>query len=543
MTAPLARAREDIVFGLLACVALTLGVTVGVMVVPLYDMHLFDRVLTSRSLHTLVALSVICLVGMLLYAVLSAIRGVILAGVAERVLRRLHGPVIEAGMRHAVGGDGKVAARALSDLQEIRLFFSGAAAAAPLDLMLSPVLIAVLFLMHPGLGWFALAAAVALLGWAVATDALARPRMAAAQARMGAALADAGALLRDPVLAEGFGMAPAIAARWQRGQGRGLAALAAAIRHGEGIGAASRLTRMLMQGGMIAFAALLALRGEATPGVLVGANLMLALLLMPLDQVTAHWRAVAATRLAWQRLAALLAAAPTRNEAPVAPGAAGIALREVVFRPPGSSRAVLDRVSLEVAPGEIVALLGPNAAGKSSLARIAAGVLEPTGGTAEAAGTTAAAAAESGRIGYLPQRPQLLDATVGDTIARFRSASPGDVVAAARAAGLHEVIGRLPQGYATPIGPLDPLLSGGQKQRLALARALFGDCPVLVLDEPDAGLDHEGEAAMAAAIAAARGRGAAVLVITHRRALLAVADRILRIADGRIVPMTAEEAP
>jgi ATP-binding cassette subfamily C protein len=543
MTAPLARAREDIVFGLLACVALTLGVTVGVMVVPLYDMHLFDRVLTSRSLHTLVALSVICLVGMLLYAVLSAIRGVILAGVAERVLRRLHGPVIEAGMRHAVGGDGKVAARALSDLQEIRLFFSGAAAAAPLDLMLSPVLIAVLFLMHPGLGWFALAAAVALLGWAVATDALARPRMAAAQARMGAALADAGALLRDPVLAEGFGMAPAIAARWQRGQGRGLAALAAAIRRGEGIGAASRLTRMLMQGGMIAFAALLALRGEATPGVLVGANLMLALLLMPLDQVTAHWRAVAATRLAWQRLAGLLAAAPARTEAPAAPGAAGIALRDVVFVPPGGSRAVLDRVSLEVAPGEIVALLGPNAAGKSSLARIAAGVLEPTGGTAEAAGTTAAAAAESGRIGYLPQRPQLLDATVGDTIARFRPASPEEIVAAARAAGLHEVIGRLPQGYGTRIGPLDPLLSGGQKQRLALARALFGDCPVLVLDEPDAGLDHEGEAAMAVAIAAARARGAAVLVITHRRALLAVADRILRIAEGRIVPMTAEEAP
>jgi ATP-binding cassette subfamily C protein len=542
MTSPLARAREEIIVGFGACLALTLGVTVGVMVVPLYDMHVFDRVLTSRSLHTLVALSVICLTGMLLFAVLSAIRGVILAGVAERVLRRLHGPVIEAGMRHAVGGDGKVAARALSDLQEIRLFFSGGAASAPLDLLLSPVLIAVLFLMHPGLGWLALAAAIALLGWAVATDALARPRMAAAQARMGAVLADTGALMRDPVLADGFGMAPAIAARWRHGQGRGLEALAGAIRRGEGIGAVAKLTRTLMQGGMIAFAALLALRGEATPGVLVGANLMLALLLMPLDQVTAHWRAVAATRLAWQRIASLLAATPRPDCVPAPERSEGISLREVVFHPPGSSRAVLDRVSIEIAPGEVVALVGRNAAGKSSLARIAAGVIAPTSGAAEVAGMVATDAAASGLVGYLPQRPQLLEATVGDTVARFVPATPERIVAASRAAGLHEVIGRLPHGYATPIGPLDPLLSGGQKQRLALARALFGDCLALVLDEPDAGLDHEGEAAMAQAIAAARARGAAVLVITHRRALLAVADRILRIAHGTIVPLESEEA-
>jgi ATP-binding cassette subfamily C protein len=511
------------------------------MVVPLYDMHVFDRVLASRSLHTLVALSVICLAGMLIYAVLAAIRGVILAGVAERVLRRLHGPVIEAGMHHAVGGDGKPAARALSDLQEIRLFFSGGAAAAPLDLMLSPVLIAVLFLMHPALGWFALAAAAALLGWAVATDALARPRMAAAQARMESALAETGTLLRDPVLVEGFGMAPVIEARWRRGQARGLAALAEAIRRGEGVGAAARLTRMLMQGGMIALAALLVLRGEATPGVLVGANLMLALLLMPLDQVMAHWRAVAATRLAWQRLGALLATAPLGDRA-AQPGFAGIALRDVVFHPSGSDRPALAGVSLEVAPGEVVALLGPNAAGKSSLARIAAGVLAPTGGMAEAAGRVASSAASAGLIGYLPQRPQLLEASISDTIARFRSAPTEQIVSVARAAGLHETIGRLPQGYATPIGPLDPLLSGGQKQRLALARALFGDCPVLVLDEPDAGLDHEGEAAMAAAIASARQRGAAVLLVTHRRALLAVADRILRVAEGRITAAHPAEA-
>lgn len=541
MISPLVQAREEIVFGLLLSVALTLGVTVGVMVVPLYDMHVFDRVLTSRSLHTLVALSVICLAGMLIYAVLAAIRGVILAGVAERVLRRLHGSVIEAGMHHAVGGDGKRAARALSDLQEIRLFFSGGAAAAPLDLMLSPVLIAVLFLMHPALGWFALAAAATLLGWAVAIDALARPHMAAAQARMESALAETGTLLRDPVLVEGFGMAPVIEARWRRGQARGLAALAEAIRRGEGVGAAARLTRMLMQGGMIALAALLVLRGEATPGVLVGANLMLALLLMPLDQVMAHWRAVAATRLAWQRLAALLATAPLGDRAAQS-GFAGIALRDVVFHPSGSDRPALAGVTLEVAPGEVVALLGPNAAGKSSLARIAAGVLAPTGGTAEAAGRVASGAASAGLIGYLPQRPQLLEASISDTIARFRSAPAEQIVSVARAAGLHETIGRLPQGYATPIGPLDPLLSGGQKQRLALARALFGDCPVLVLDEPDAGLDHEGEAAMAAAIASARQRGAAVLLVTHRRALLAVADRILRVAEGKIAAAHPAEA-
>jgi ATP-binding cassette, subfamily C, bacterial len=527
-------ARREAGTGATIALLLTLGVTCGVLVVPLYDMHLFDRVLASRSMDTLLALSLFCLLGVGLYAALSAIRAMLLAALAERLVARLTPPVIAAALRRAVGGDTRAAGTALRDVQELRHFLSGSAATAPLDLLLAPAILAVLFMLHPGLGWFGLAAALALLAWAAALDATTRPRLAAAQASMEESLGQAGGLLRDRTLADALGMGPAIARRFGTAQAAALAGLGAAVRHAEALGGAARLTRALLQAGVIAFATVLVLRHEASPGALIGANLLLALMLAPLDQFFANWRAALAARLAWRRLSALLAADAPPTPGPA--GAPGIALRGAGYTPPEASAPLFSEVVLEVRPGEIVALTGSNGTGKSTLARLAAGVLRPCEGATEAAGTSAIAAAAEGRIGYLPQRPHLLEASVHDTIARFTDAAPERVVAAARAAGLHETIGRLAQGYASHTGPLDPSLSGGQRQRLAFARALFGDPPVLVLDEPDASLDHDGETVMAEALAAARARGAAVLVVTHRRRLLGIADRVLRLEAGRLQP-------
>lgn len=512
------------------------------MVVPLYDMHLFDRVLTGRSVHTLIALSLIAAVGLALYAALVAVRGMLLAAAAEQLLARLHEPAVAFGLRRAVGGSGQAAGRALADLQELRQFFSGPAASAPFDLLLSSILLALLFLMHPLLGWFGLGSAGALVGLGLAIDALSRPCLGLAQARAEAALTAAGSVVRDRTLVEGLGLEQWVAAVWRRDHAAAQTALASALARGEGLAALARLLRALAQGGMIALAALLVVRGEATPALLVGANLMLALLLGPLDQLLAHWRSAVAARLAWLRLRALVREVAAEPEC-VAPDGSGIVLRDVVFRAEdGHGRAIVDAVSLIVAPGELVVLTGPNGSGKSTVLRLAAGVLAPAKGTAAVSGLQADSAAARGLVGYVPQRQQFPHGTVADTIARFHRTSAEPVVAAARAAGLHEIVGRLPRGYATWTGANDPRFSDGQRQRLALARALFGDPPALLLDEPDAGLDHEGEQLLVSALVAAKARGAAILVVTHRRPLLGVADRAVRLAGGRLVSEQRREA-
>lgn len=532
----LGRASGALRLGLAATGVVTVGVTAGVLVIPLYDMHLFDGVLTSRSLDTLALLSVLCLIGLLLYGLLMTIRGLLLAAIGDRVAAALAGPAAVAGIRRAVAGDQRAAGRAVADVQEIRLFFGGGAAAAPFDLVCAPLLLGVLFMLHTSLGWFALGAALILLGFALLSDALARPALGAAQARLDAALGDATGLLRDPLLREALGMEREIARRWQGRHRAALSGLAVASRRGEAIAGLSRLVRGLLQGGMLGFAALLVLRNEATPGVLIGANLLLALLLSPLDQAIAHWRSVASMRLGWRRLSLLLAQSGEVVEGRCA-AEDGLVLTDAVFQPAGADEPVLRGVSLRVEPGTMAVITGPNGAGKSSLARLAAGVFPPSRGTASVAGLPATEAASAGRIGFLPQRPQLLAGTVGENIGRFREASGEAVVEAARRAGLHGVIGRLPHGYATVIASEDAVLSGGERQRLALARALHGAPPLLVLDEPDASLDHAGEAVLIEAIEEARRNGAAILAVTHRRGLLAIADDVWRLEAGLLSPL------
>jgi ATP-binding cassette subfamily C protein len=523
----------DLWLGGSLAVLLTAGAVLGALVVPIFDMHVLDRVLSSRSQDSLLALTLVCGLGLVLLAAVHALRSLVLQAVAERVTRRLSPVILAGGMRTALGGDTGLAAQALADLHELRGFLAGGAAAAPLDLALAPLLLLLLFLMHPGLGWYALAAALLMLAAAVLTEGGAKPRLGLAQARMERAVGGTAALLRDRSLAEALGMVPAIARRWSAAQGDALRAMAAATRYGEGCTAAARALRGVLQAGAITLASLLVLRHEATPGAVLGANLLLAMLLAPLDSVLAQWRTVAGARLAWRRVVVALEGAPPAQAAGAAPGP-GIVLADVACHPPERLAAVFTGLSLQVAPGEIVLLTGPNGAGKSSLARIAGGILAPASGRAWADGVPAAEAAAAGRIGALPQRPQVMEGTVSENITRFTAAAPEALVAVARTAGLHEAIGRLPGGYGTAIGPLDPVFSGGEMRRLALARALFGEPPVLIVDEPDAGLDSDGEALLVAALVAARARGAAVLAVSHRQALRAVANRILILEEGRL---------
>lgn len=530
--------RNEARAALLLVALVSVFVHLGTLVVPVYDMHLFDTVLQSHSIDSLVALSLACLAGVGLYAVLGYLRGVVLMLVGERIAARLSDPVLRAGLRHSLAGDARAGAVALADLHELRLFLASPAAATPFDLLWAPVLLALLFLLHPAMGWLGLAGGATLLAFSIATDRATLPALGAATAAIGRAVHQAGAQLREPALTEGLGMLPAMRARFGAGLARGQAMHDQAQARAETLGSIARLTRHALQGGLIALGALLVLRHEASPGVLIGANLIFAMLLAPLDQAVSSWRQFSGARLAWRRLASLL------DDEPAAPRAAnddaaptGLVLRGVGYSVDG--QAVLHDISLHVAPGTMLLVTGPSGAGKSTLARLLVGVLAPSAGAVLLDGAPVAHTDRAAKVGYLPGRVHLLDGSVLDTIARFGAASPDAVVRAAELAGIHGAIGRLPEGYGTLIGPRSPLLSGGQKQRLALARALFGEPRLIVLDEPDASLDHEGEAALAGALRAALGWGAVVVAISHRGSLAGLADQLLRLEQGRAVPTEA----
>lgn len=536
-----AHPRRDVLRRTRHALLLVGGVSVfvhlGTLVVPLYDMHLFDTVLQSRSIDTLVALSLACLLGLGLYAVLAYLRSLVLMLVGERIAAGLADPVLRAGLAHSVAGNPGAGAMALGDLNALRNFFTGPAATTPFDLLWAPVLATLLFLLHPALGWLGIAGAASLLALSLATDRATLPALAASDAALGHAVQAATQRLAEPALTEGLGMGSAMRQRFVHEFAAGCGAQDQAQLRADMLGSMARTWRQALQGLLLAVGALLVLRNEAAPGVLIGANLIFAMLLAPLDQAVASWRQLAATRLAWRRLGALLeqdaivppTAQDAANDSAAPPG---LVLRGVGYELAG--RALLHGIDLHVAPGSLLLVSGPAGAGKSTLARVLVGVLPPTNGAVLLDGTPMLQTNRAEKVGYLPGRVRLLDGSVFDNIARFQDAPPEAVVTAAKAAGMHGQIGRMAEGYATFIGPGTALLSGGQKQRLALARALFGTPRLLVLDEPDASLDHEGEAALRAALVAAMQQGAVVVAVSHRPALAGLADQVLHLEEGRM---------
>ncbi len=532
-----ALAARDLRRCLWLAAGISLFVHLGTLVVPVYDMHLFDTVLRSRSIETLVALSLACGAGLLLYALMAWLRAAALMLAGRRLTAWLTDPVLRAGLAASLQGDPRAGAEALRDLSQLRATLSGAAATTPFDLLWAPLLLAVLFVLHPAIGWLAVAGIGVQLGFALLIDQAAAAPVRRAHAAHDRAVHEAGALLQDRALAVGLGMQTAMQRRFLALNAAAAAAHDQAHRRAERLAAGSRAARQGLQGLLIALGGLLVLRHDASPGLLVGANLLFAMLLSPIDQAVACWHQIVAARLAWNRLSRLLRQAPmgAANDDAAPAGTPGLAVEGLAFAAGG--KPVLSGVTLSVAPGELLLVTGPSGAGKSTLARLLAGVLRPSQGSVRLDGAAVAACDRARVLGYLPSRLHLLDATVSETIARFADAAPEAVVEAAGRAGVHEAVGRLPDGYATPIGPYSPLLSGGQKQRLALARALFGSPRLIVLDEPDASLDHVGEEALRAALAAALAEGAAVVAVSHRGSLSVLADQVAVLEAGRLVAL------
>lgn len=518
----------------------TMFTNLGLLVVPLYDMQLYDRVMQSGNMDTLTALSVGCVAAMAVYAVLEYLRSCLFLIMADRVARRLTIPTLEAGLAKSLDGDPQAAAQAVRDLNELRVFAGGSAFAIPLDLLWTPVLLGVLFLLHPAYGLYALGCAAALFLLSLATDLVTRKPLRDAGDELARQMNELGTALRNVELVDGLGMLPAIARRTQRRQSRTLAILGRATTTVAGLGAVARAARLVMGAGVITLGVLLVLRQEATPGSMMGANLIVARMLQPFEQIVVGWRGWVFAVAAYRRVRAVLAAkARPRVPAAVAAADGRLVVTDLVHAPQG--RRILDGVSFVVAPGEAVAVTGASASGKSTLARLLVGVFAPTSGTITFDGMTPAGrdrADFTAALGYLPQSVALLDGTIFENIARMDDADPDAVVEAATRAGVHEVIGRLPRGYSTWIGGSGYMLSGGQRQRVALARALYGKPRFLVLDEPDAHLDHVGETALLDAVFEAKAGGACVVFISHRSSLLPAADRVLVLKEGRVERQT-----
>jgi ATP-binding cassette subfamily C protein len=506
----------------------------------MFMLQVYDRVLPSRSVPTLIAL--VALVGGLyaIQGVLDAVRGRMLVRIARSLDERLSVQVYEAVVRLPLKapsrGDGL---QAMRDLDQLRSFLSSTGPGALFDLPWMPLYLGICFAFHVWIGITALAGALVLVLLTLMTEFFTRAP-AKASAGFGAgrlSLAEAGR--RNAEVLQAMGMTKRLAARWNASNIKYMDEQQRTSDLAGGIGAASRVLRMLLQSCVLAVGAYLVINQEATAGIIIASSILVSRALAPVELSIANWKGFQAARQSWRRLSDLIALWPVQAEPMALPAPrANLAVEGLTVAPPGVQRVVAQDISFQLNAGQGLGIIGPSAAGKTSLARALVGVWQPARGKVRLDGAALeqwAAEALGSHIGYLPQDVELLDGTIAENIARFSAEIDSEkVVAAARSAGVHDLILRLPDGYETKIGESGSALSAGQRQRVALARALYGEPFLVVLDEPNSNLDAEGDQALASAILDVRNRGGIVIVVAHRPAALQNVDMALAMANGRV---------
>ena len=523
---------------------IAIGVFSGVINVllltgSLYMLQVYDRVLPSRSVPTLVALSVLVIGLYAFQGFLEWIRGRMLTRIGRSLDEALSSQVYEAivalPLRVRSSGDGL---QALRDLDQVRLFLSSVGPTALFDMPWMPLYMGLCFMFHFWIGIAALTGAGILVTLTLLTEALSRRPTRAAAGFGATRMMLAEASRRNAEVLRAMGMSRRLLARWSAANAKYMAAQEGASDVAGGLGTASRVLRMALQSTVLAVGAYLTIFQEATPGIIIASSILVSRALAPVELAIAHWRNFVSARQGWTRLSELMGRL-TSGETPMALPApsASLAVEAVTIVPPGQQNAVVQNLSFRLESGQGLGIIGPSAAGKSSLARAVVGVWQPARGKIrlDSAALEQWPLEDLGRhIGYVPQDVELFDGTVAENIARFEpDPDPAAIVAAAQAASVHELVLRLPDGYETQIGEGGATLSAGQRQRLALARALYGDPFLVVLDEPNSNLDSEGDQALTRAILGIRKRGGLVVVIAHRPAALAGVDLVLAMANGQ----------
>jgi ATP-binding cassette subfamily C protein len=513
----------------------------------IFMLEIYDRVLPSRSVPTLVGLGLIALglfalQGGLEYA-RSRVLGAIAASLDETVGPRVYRAIVRLPLHRGGGPD---ALQPLRDLDQIRGFLAGSGPTALFDLPWLPLYLVIAFLFHPLIGVTALAGAALLTALTIVTDVLTRGPERDASRAMAArnGLADGGRRNAEAVRA--MGMETRLAERWSKAHLAGLDANLRANGVGGALGALSRTLRVILQSFILAVGAYLAIHQEVSAGSIIACSVLMARTLAPVELAIANWKGFVQARQSWARLDALLdylteSAEPHALPAPTR----SLTVEQVAVTTPGDRRVVVQDVSFRLEAGQALGIVGPSASGKSSLARALTGVWVPARGRIQLDGASLeqfSLDSIGDHVGYLPQDVELLDGTVAENIARFDpAADPQHVIAAAQAAGVHELVVDLPRGYDTPVGEGGSALSAGQRQRIGLARALYGDPFLVVLDEPNSNLDQAGDEALTAAIMGVRSRGGVVVVIAHRPAALAAVDRMMVMREGRVISLGSRD--
>ncbi len=505
---------------------------------PLYMLQVYDRVLGSRSEATLVALSVLVVFLFLMMGILDHVRGRIMARIGARFQDRLDRRTFEAALRRSQMAPGDPAAIAAQrDLESLQRLWASPVLLALFDIPWTPLYIAAIFVFHFWMGWLAVLGGAILIAMTVMNQRATKTPLNRANSATLAAERFAENLKAESEVVQALGMQGAGFDRWQRARGAALAETMSAADIGGGYSTLTKTFRLFLQSAMLGLGAWLVLQQELSAGAMIAGSILMGRALSPIEMAVGQWAVVQRAQEGWNRLAELYTRVP--KEAPrtrLPRPRALLEAQNLTVVPPGEQAAVLRMVSFRLEPGQALGIIGPSGSGKSSLARAITGVWRPAGGKVRLDG----AALEQydpdtfgSYIGYLPQRVTLFEGTIAENIARLQGNPDGaKVVEAAQRAAAHDMILRLPEGYDTRVSALGGRLSGGQIQRIGLARAMFGDPVILVLDEPNSNLDNEGSVALNIAIKTMKEQGKSVIIMAHRPAAIQECDLLMVIEDG-----------
>ncbi|WP_338694987.1 type I secretion system permease/ATPase [Bradyrhizobium sp. 26S5] len=547
MTAAPAVRRSELAEALRACRSAFIGVgLISCMINLLYltgsmfMLQVYDRVLPSRSVPTLVGLVVIAAVLYIAQGVLDLLRGRILGRVGTSLDEALNARVFDTIVRlPLMAGNRSEGLQPLRDLDNVRSFLGSMGPGAFFDLPWLPFYMAICFAFHWLLGVTALVGAVILVTLTLITEYMSRSPAKEAMSLAARRNDLAASSRRNAEVLVAMGMAGRMNKRWNEANEEYLSGNQHASDVTGGLGAVAKVLRMMLQSAVLAVGAYLVIHQEATGGIIIAGSILSARALAPVDLAIAHWKGFVAARQSWQRLNRLLQQIPARPEQTLlqAPEKK-LSVEAVTMVAPGDQRAIVQDITFAVEAGSGVGVIGPSGSGKSSLIRALVGVWVPARGKVRLDGAALDqwSSDELGRhVGYLPQDVELFAGTVAQNICRFDPDAKSDgIIAAAKEAGVHEMIIKMREGYDTQVGEQGTALSAGQAQRVALARALYGDPFLIVLDEPNSNLDSEGDEALTRAVRGARERGAVVIVVAHRPVGIEGVDQLLVLKDGRM---------
>jgi len=514
---------------------ISLGINILMLSSAIYMMQVYDRVLTTRNVDTLIVLSIIILFALVVLALLDGIRNQTMVRIGGWLDRQLSGATLASSISVGLVSGGSTA-QGLRDLSSLRGYMASPSVFPLFDAPFAPIFLLAIFLIHPTLGWIAVTGAVILFVFGVINDRVTKRASAESNSANIAALNYADTAVRNADAIEAMGMLPGLSKKYHAASEAAFDSQKTATDRSGLLSSTAKGLRLILQSAILGVGAWLVIQQEMTAGVMIAASIIMGRALAPVEQSITAWRAFTIARETYHRLEKHLETHKTSEDTTSLPVPTGqLQLEGVSYVPPGSEKAIVNNITGTLQAGDALGLIGPSASGKSTLGRMIVGALTPTKGAVRLDGANVATwdAVDRGpHIGYLPQEIEFFDGTIRENIARLTDASDEEIVEAAQLAGVHEMILTLPEGYESNIGTNGIRLSGGQRQRLALARAVFRKPKLLLLDEPNSNLDATGEQKLVEAIGHMRGLGTTIIVIAHRPNILAQMDLVLVLKEG-----------